>query len=55
MLDFQIEQRDFGYGSGYISPGQKSFFINIPKNASSFVSNWLHDSGNKKRIDREKL
>ena len=44
MLDFQVEYRDFGYGSGFLSPDNKSFYINVPKNASSFVSDWLHKS-----------
>ena len=46
MLDFQIEYRDFGYGSGFLSPETNTtFYVNIPKNASSLVSGWLYESG----------
>lgn len=45
MLDFYIDRRDFGYGSGFISPDTTNFYINIPKSASTFVSYWLAASG----------
>ena len=41
MLDFFVERRDFGYGSGFISPDATKFYVNIPKNASTFTSSWL--------------
>jgi len=45
MLDFQIEYRDFGYGSGFLSPETNTtFYVNIPKNASSFANNLLEKS-----------
>jgi len=44
MLDFQIEYRDFGYGSGFLSPGNNHFYLRIPKNASSFMNTWLYNS-----------
>ncbi len=45
MLDFYIERRDFGYGSGFISPDATQFYINIPKSASSFITSWMFLSG----------
>jgi hypothetical protein len=45
MLDFYIERRDFGYGSGSISSDTTQFYINIPKSASTFVSSWMFSSG----------
>jgi len=45
MLDFFVQRRDFGYGSGFISPDATKFYINIPKNASTFISSWLMTSG----------
>lgn len=44
MLDFFVDYRDFGYGSGFISPDNKKFYINIPKNASSFMRDYLSKS-----------
>jgi len=35
-----LARRDFGYGSGMISPNLLRFIVNIPKNASSFVHAW---------------
>lgn len=45
MLDFYVKRRDFGYGSGFISPDTTQFYINIPKSASTFVSSWMFLSG----------
>ena len=45
MLDFFVQRRDFGYGSGFISPDTTQFYVNIPKSASSFISSWLVSSG----------
>ena len=45
MLDFYIDRRDFGYGSGFISPDATNFYINIPKSASSFITSWMFLSG----------
>lgn len=41
MLDFYSDYRNFGYGSGALSPDNRSFYINIPKNASSFMNSCL--------------
>ena len=38
-------RRDYGYGSGVISPNLTLFIVNIPKNASSFVSSWTNKFG----------
>jgi hypothetical protein len=35
-----LVRREFGHGSGMISPNHMIFIVNIPKNASSFVSQW---------------
>jgi hypothetical protein len=32
--------KGFGYGSGVISPDNKKFIVNIPKNASSYMLDW---------------
>jgi hypothetical protein len=40
-----LERRGFGYGSGMISPNQLIFVVDIPKNASSFVSAWTSQHG----------
>jgi len=45
MLDFQVEYRDFGYGSGFLAPDNNDFCLSIPKNASSLMSSWLYESG----------
>jgi len=40
-----LERRQFGYGSGMISPNQMMFIVDIPKNASSFLNLWLSQYG----------
>ena len=35
-----LVRREFGHGSGMISPNHMVFIVNIPKNASSFISQW---------------
>lgn len=37
--------RTFGYGSGVLDPSGKTFIINIPKNASSYVLDWATHHG----------
>jgi hypothetical protein len=32
--------KGFGYGSGVLSPDNKKFIVNIPKNASSYMLEW---------------
>ena len=33
------------YGGGWLSPDRKHFYVSIPKNASSFLGNWLTENG----------
>ena len=40
-----LTRRDFGYGSGMVSPNLFMFIVDIPKNASSFVSEWTSQFG----------
>jgi len=40
-----LARRGFGYGSGMVSPNQLMFIVDIPKNASSFVSDWTMQYG----------
>jgi len=32
------------YGGGMLSPDGKSFYVNIPKNATSFITQWLSEN-----------
>lgn len=40
-----LVRREFGHGSGMISANQLLFIVDIPKNASSFVSDWTQQHG----------
>jgi len=40
-----LEPRGFGHGSGIWNPDSTKFFVNIPKNASSFVLFWGNSHG----------
>jgi hypothetical protein len=40
-----LTRREFGYGSGMISPNQLMFIVDIPKNASSFIHDWTAQYG----------
>lgn len=40
-----LARREFGYGSGMISPDQLMFIVDIPKNASSFLGDWTSRYG----------
>lgn len=33
------------WGGGLLSPDKKTFYVNIPKNASSFTNSWLVENG----------
>jgi len=43
-VNLALSNRGFGECSGMISPDNKQFIVNIPKNASSYVSNWTERS-----------
>lgn len=43
-MNLALSNRGFGECSGMISPDRKKFIVNIPKNASSYVSNWTERS-----------
>ena len=36
-----LNNKGFGYGSGHLSHSKNQFYVNIPKNASSYISVWL--------------
>ena len=40
-----LARREFGHGSGVISPNLSIFIVNIPKNASSFLLSWTSKFG----------
>jgi hypothetical protein len=40
-----LVRRGFGYGSGMIDPTQQRFLLNMPKNASSYMSDWTYRHG----------
>jgi len=37
----RLNNKGLGYGSGHLSPRRNQFYVNIPKNASSYISVWL--------------
>ena len=45
MIEQLLARRGYGYGSGLISPDHKTFIVNIPKNASSFLLDWTTKNG----------
>ena len=36
-----LNNKGLGYGSGHLSHSKNQFYVNIPKNASSYISVWL--------------
>jgi len=45
MLSTQpLANKGFVYGSGLVNPDHTRFIVNIPKNASSFLSNWAQEN-----------
>lgn len=44
MID-QLANRGFGYGTGLLAPDCSRFIVNMPKNASSFVLDWVSHNG----------
>lgn len=43
--DNVLANRGYGYGSGFLSPDRARFLMNIPKNASSYLSQILPQQG----------
>lgn len=43
--DNPLAVRGYGYGSGFLSPDHDMFFLNIPKNASSYLAQILPKNG----------
>ena len=44
-MNLALSNRGFGECSGIVSPDNKKFIVNIPKNASSYVLDWTRQSG----------
>jgi hypothetical protein len=45
MIDQLLARRGYGYGSGMLSPDCSQFVVNIPKNASSLLNDWVSRNG----------
>jgi hypothetical protein len=41
MIEQLLARRGYGYGSGMLSPDCSQFVVNIPKNASSLLNDWV--------------
>jgi hypothetical protein len=52
-VNLALSNRGFGDCSGVVSPDNKKFIVNIPKNASSYVLDWTHRSGWKTAVVTE--